>query len=78
MKRMKPWQSRLAAAVVLIVALVAWRVLAEQDRRARRAAFGGSGDPGPGREASVSDTVSAYGVIAGSPAASRTWPPRGP
>ena len=72
MMRMKPWRYAVGALIVAVVAFVAWRMLggkkAEPDAPAPAALV----TLAPVREASVEDTVTAYGTIAGSAAASRT------
>ena len=68
----KPWRYVLAAVAALVVIWIAWRTLgakpAEPDAQAPAALV----NVAPVRAASIDETVSAYGVIAGSPAASRT------
>ena len=73
MRRFKPWQLGLAAGVVIVVAIIFWRVLG------RGGAAADEAPPpsalvtlAPVRSADVHETVSAYGVIAGSVASTRT------
>ena len=72
MKRIRPWHYAAVAVVALVIAVVAWRILgnaAEPEDASPPAALV---TLAPVRAASVEETVSAYGVIGGSPAASRT------
>lgn len=73
MSRFKPWQIALAAGVVIVAAVVLWRVLTGQGPSAGKA-------PAPSalvtlaavRAGDVHETVDAYGVIASSAASTRT------
>ena len=73
MRRIKPWQIALGLATVVVVAVIVWRVMS-----ARGAVADASPPPSalvtlaPLRADAVRETVSAYGVIAGSPASSTT------
>ena len=72
MRRFKPWQVALAAGVLLLAVIILWRVLA-----ARAAPADDAPAPSalvtlaPVRAGEVLETVSAYGVIAGSAASTK-------
>jgi len=72
-KRMKPWHWAAVAVVALVIAVVAWRILgntAEPEDASPPAALV---TLAPVRAASVEETVSAYGVIGGSPRRAAPW-----
>ena len=72
MRRFKPWRIAVAAAVLILVGLIAWRVLHRSAAAPDAAAPAALVSVAPVRQGEIAETVSAYGVIAGSPAASRT------
>ncbi len=72
MRRLKPWQVVAAAAVLLVLAVVAWRSLGSGKAAPQGPPPSALVTVAPIRQASIDETVTAYGVIAGSPAASRT------
>ncbi|HEY5105667.1 MAG TPA: efflux RND transporter periplasmic adaptor subunit [Caulobacteraceae bacterium] len=72
MRRLKPWQTATLAAVVLVIAVVAWRGLGTAKAPPEPPAPSALVSLAPIRQATIEDSVSAYGVIAGSAAASRT------
>lgn len=73
MRRFKPWQIALGVATLVVVAIIVWRVMSGRGAVADEA-------PTPSalvtlaavRADAVRETVSAYGVIAGSTASSKT------
>ena len=73
MRRLKPWQVALGVAILVVVGVIGWRVIS-----GRGAATEEAPPPSalvtlePVRADAVRETVSAYGVIAGSPASSTT------
>ena len=73
MRPFKPWQVAVGVAILVVVAIIAWRVLSD-----RGAPVDEPTSPSalvtlvPVRANAVRETVSAYGVIAGSPASSAT------
>ncbi|MEP6966780.1 MAG: hypothetical protein ABI906_01755, partial [Pseudomonadota bacterium] len=68
----RPLQITLAAALALIVALAAWRLLRPAPAEPAPPAPAALVTLAPARAATIGETVVAYGVIAGSAAASRT------
>jgi RND family efflux transporter MFP subunit len=72
MRRLKPWQIAAIAAAMLVIAFAAWRILGKADAPVEPPAPSALVTLAPIRAASIDETVTAYGVIAGSAAASRT------
>ena len=73
MTRPRSWQvAALAAVAVLIVALLAWRLLSKTPAEAEPGAPSALVSVAPVRSGPVSRLVEAYGLIAGSAAATRT------
>ncbi len=72
MKRLKPWLIFALVAAILVVAFVAWKLLAESKPAPPTPAPSALVTLSPVRSATIDNTISAYGTIAGSPAASRT------
>ena len=72
MRRIKPWHLGVAIAVAIVIAVVAWRLLTGHAAEADAPAGTALVTLAPVEAASIEDTVTAYGVIGGSAAASRT------
>ncbi|HEY3889358.1 MAG TPA: efflux RND transporter periplasmic adaptor subunit [Caulobacteraceae bacterium] len=73
MKRLRNWRiAALAAAAVIILALLAWRILYKPTGEAEPPAPSALVSVAPVSAGPVSRTIEAYGVIAGSAAATRT------
>ncbi len=72
MRRFKPWRIAVAVAVLVLIGLIAWRALHKSATAADAPAPAALVSVAPIRQGQIAETVSAYGVIAGSPAASRT------
>jgi RND family efflux transporter MFP subunit len=72
MRRLPPWQIAIASAVFILIGLIAWRILQKPAADGDAAAPAALVTIAPVRQGEIAETVSAYGVIAGSPAASRT------
>jgi len=72
MSRFKPWHLILAAIVLALIGVVVWRLLSGPKADEEAPPASALVTLAPIRQANVNETVSAYGVIAGSPAASRT------
>ena len=72
MKPLRPWQSILVAAFTLALALIGWRLLSGPPKDADAPVGTALVTLAPIESASIDETVTAYGVVAGSPGASRT------
>ncbi|MGI8839184.1 MAG: efflux RND transporter periplasmic adaptor subunit [Caulobacteraceae bacterium] len=72
MRRLNPWALAVAAVVLILAGLIAWRILHEPAAEPDPAAPAALITVAPVRQSEIAETVSAYGTIAGSQAASRT------
>ncbi|HZK99933.1 MAG TPA: efflux RND transporter periplasmic adaptor subunit [Caulobacteraceae bacterium] len=72
MKRSSPWRYVAVAVIAVIVVFVAWKILEPKSPAPDAPAPSALVTLAPLRQATVIDTVRAYGVISGSPAASLT------
>jgi membrane fusion protein, multidrug efflux system len=72
MRQPRSWRTAIAVAVLVLVALVAWRALHGPPADTEGAAPSALITVAPVQSGEITETVAAYGVIAGSPAASRT------
>jgi RND family efflux transporter MFP subunit len=72
MSRVNPWLLAAAAVLLALVGLVSWRLLSAPKADDDASPSSALVTLAPARRANVNQTVSAYGVITGSPAASRT------
>jgi len=72
MRRFKPWTLAVATIAFVLIGLIAWRILHKPVAESVAASPAAFVTVAPARRGEIAETVSAYGVIAGSPAASRT------
>ena len=78
MSRLKPWHMALIVVAMILAGVVAWRLLSGPKADEEAPPPAALVTLAPVRQADIRETVSAYGMIAGSPAASRTLAaPRG-
>ncbi len=72
MRPFKPWTLAVAGVALILIALIAWRALHKPATAPEAAAPAALITVAAIRQGEIAQTVSAYGTIAGSPAASRT------